>query len=97
VVATLAPGDRAEIGGQYRHEISTHCGIVATVFDRREWLADPPLSDGNANPPRGWDNPTEVGVIRLVDADHAEFSGRNGGVARFRARTRNDPPLPGCD
>jgi hypothetical protein len=41
------------------------------------------LSDGSDNPARGWDNPLQVGVMRLVGARHAEFRAPGGFLARF--------------
>ena len=96
-VPSSPPSGGAVVGVAYAHAISTHCGIVATQFDGREWVADPPLSDGQGNPPAGWDNPTQGGVMVLLDRDHAEFRAPTGRTARFRVRVAGDPPVPACD
>jgi hypothetical protein len=61
------------VGTRYRVMIETHCGVRGAYFGGRLWPAAPPSSDGSDSPPRGWDNPLQVGVMRLVDARHAEF------------------------
>ena len=32
-----------------------------------------PLDDGFANAPRGWDNPTQRGLMRLLTSERADF------------------------
>jgi hypothetical protein len=71
------------VGTRYRVMIQTHCGVRGAYFGGRLWRAAPPLRDGSDNPPRGWDNPLQVGVMRLVGARHAEFRAPGGLVARF--------------
>ena len=91
--------DSAHIGRSYWHEVSTHCGVIWTEFDGRNWVADPPLTgEGNLGPPPGWKGPSEVGTIRLVDEHSALFESRDGNrSARFRPRVPADPPLRGCE
>lgn len=89
----------ALIGRPYWHSLYTHCGIRATTFDGREWVADPPLTrtPDAGNPPRGWGNPDEHGTIELRDEDTAVFTSRDGQrTATFRPRTPEDPPPAGC-
>lgn len=74
----------AQVGVRYLHVLRTHCGILGTYFDGRLWRASPPLSDGSGNPPRGWDNPEQLGKMRLLRDDRAEFQARGKSlVARF--------------
>lgn len=92
--------DGAEAGRPYWHEISTHCGITDTNFDARAWVADPVLYDSREgpNPPAGWDNPTEVGIMELADEDTAVFTSRDGDrTARFRPRVPGDLPVVMCE
>ncbi len=87
----------AAIGHPYWHILYTHCGIKGTRFDGREWVADPQLSDGQGNPPRGWGNPDEHGTILLKDEDTAVFESRySDRSATFRPRTPEDGPAPMC-
>src|ERR687897_84680 len=84
--------------GAYWHMLFTHCGIVGTRFAGRNWVAEPVLDDGNGNPPTGWGNPFQPGVMTLTSQDHAEFKSRNGELeATFRPRTPADPPAQPCD
>ena len=72
------------IGARYLSVLRTHCGILGIYFDGRLWRASPALSDGSGNPPPGWDNPEQLGTMRLVRADRAEFRARGKNlVARF--------------
>ena len=99
---TLRPiptGDEsATIGERYWHVLYTHCGIDGTEFAGRDWVAEPVLDDGNGNPPAGWGNPVQPGVMALTSPDHAEFESRDGALkAAFRPRTPADPPGRPCE
>ena len=69
--------------GAEPHQLYTHCGIQWTQFQRVTWYADPPLSDGNGNPPAGFGNPIDSGLIRRLDQHHAEYTSNSGKVVRF--------------
>lgn len=99
---TLRPiptGDEsATVGERYWHVLYTHCGIDGTEFAGRDWVAEPVLDDGNRNPPAGWGNPDQPGVMALTSPDHAEFESRDGSLeATFRPRTPADPPAQPCE
>jgi hypothetical protein len=99
---TLRPiptGDvSATIGERYWHVLYTHCGIAGTEFAGRDWVAEPVLEDGSGNPPAGWGNPVQPGVMALTSRDHAEFESRDGALeASFRPRTPDDPPRQPCE
>lgn len=79
------PSD-VEVGKSYRHELSTHCGISETYFAGRYWITEPELHDGSHNPPPGWDNPTQVGEIRLVSPTEAVFTDDAGHEVVFTPR-----------
>lgn len=72
-----------EVGVSYPYELYTHCGIRDAYFDGRLWVAKPVLSDGSDNPPEGWDNPDDVGTMRLVSPDAATFDNAAGRTAKF--------------
>jgi hypothetical protein len=76
------------IGVRYLYVLRTHCGILGAYFAGRLWRANPPLSDGSGNPPRGWENPEALGTMRLVRADRAEFRQNAKLVARFTPAPR---------
>jgi hypothetical protein len=78
-----AAADREQIGVGQPAQLSTHCGIERFVFDGVVWLADPPLSDGEGNPPDGWGNPYAAGTFTITAHNRAVFrSGDN--EAHFR-------------
>jgi hypothetical protein len=66
--------------------LATHCGIDDVLFQGQHYNAVTPLSDGNGNPPNGWDDPTQSGVMRVVSPSEVEFSDAAGHVVRFRLR-----------
>jgi hypothetical protein len=75
----------ARIGFGYLYVLRTHCGIFDAYFAGRLWRANPALTDGSGNPPRGWDNPEALGTMRLVRTNLAEFRTQDQKlVARFR-------------
>jgi hypothetical protein len=71
------------VGVRYLYILRTHCGILNAYFAGRLWRANPPLTDGSGNPPRGWENPESLGTMRLVRTNLAEFRQTNKLVARF--------------
>jgi hypothetical protein len=68
-VATTVP-----VGGAADFDLYTHCGINGIMIAGRWWQADPPLNDGQGNPPTGWGNPYQPGTLRSVDEETAVFS-----------------------
>jgi hypothetical protein len=88
----LPSNDRAALGVPYSFDLYTHCGILWANFDGRYWAADPPLTDGNGNPPAGWGNPTDHGTMELVSPNEALYRSDSGMTARFSPG--RDPP--GC-
>lgn len=78
------------------HELLTHCGVKSTVIDGRVWIADPPL--GDHNPPPGWDENRQQGVLRMIDPDTVEFDGGAGRVVKFRPAAEGEAdPADGCE
>ena len=74
----------ATLGKEHAHELHTHCGVRAAVFDQgRWWQANPPIEDGHGNPPKGWGNPTTRGTMVLMREDLAVFESRSGQVVEF--------------
>lgn len=64
----------------------THCGIDELHVNGRWYEADPPLSDGNGNPPRGWENPYQQGVVWFVSDTEVLFTDDAGHRVRFVLR-----------
>lgn len=90
--------DSADVERDYWHDLSTHCGITHTTFDGRDWVADPPLVRDQIRRPPGWEEPSEVGEMRLQNERSAVFNSRDGErSARFRPWVESDGPLRGCE
>lgn len=85
------PGGAAEVAGSGDRRpfaLHTHCGIDELVLDGA-WYEriGGSLDDGSGNPPEGWDNPSQSGVVTVAettvtftdDAGHHEvFALRDG-------------------
>ncbi|HWH32716.1 MAG TPA: hypothetical protein VNU01_08590 [Egibacteraceae bacterium] len=93
----LGADEDAKVGQPYLYRLYTHCGIEATWWNGAWWDADPPLSDGSGNPPPGWGNPYQDGVIVQVSETRLEFTGDEGQRAAFRPRPADVGAPPPCD
>jgi hypothetical protein len=60
-------------GSPQPYTLYTHCGIDWALIHGRWYEAVHPLSDGQGNPPPGWGNPDQPGVITLTSAARALF------------------------
>jgi hypothetical protein len=92
---------RAVANQPYLYAAFTHCGFTANTFDfdGSFWaIANGPAGAAaqNANPPAGIDNPSDPGVIALVEADRAVWISR-GGIRLELARGPNKVKVFGCD
>lgn len=83
---TSMTGASGRVSAAVPFTISTHCGIDEAHFQGRFYEAVEPLSDGQGNPPDGWDNPTQSGTMRLLSSTEAEFRDTAGHVVLFRVR-----------
>ncbi len=70
----------------------THCGIKWAKIAGTFWRATRALSDGNGNPPAGWDNPYQHGTLVIVGPRMARFDAPPGSVT-FERTARRKPPL----
>lgn len=80
------------IGVHYRFTLFTHCGLewpVAVDFDGSFWrpIGPGPASDGNGNPPPGFANPVDHGIMTLLSPTLAEYRTSSGTAMRFSRRT----------
>lgn len=66
--------------------LDTHCGIREVMY-RGKYYVRPGgvLDDGQGNPPAGWDNPTQAGVL-AVYTSKAVFSDAKGHRETFMLR-----------
>ena len=75
-----------------RFQLMTHCGIDHAIVRGVMYRADPFLDDGNHNPPKGWTNPYEVGVVRIEPDGTATFTSGEL-VAHFVQAPDYVPPI----
>ena len=94
--ANEAPyGPGVDVDEAYDYVLYVHCGVQWARIDG-VWWETRPLSDGNANPPKGWGNPYDAGTMALVDDDTAEYVGGTGVAVRFARTERIKAPFE-CD
>ena len=82
--STRLPRSSSPSGAPY--SLYTHCGITEALVSGTYFAADTPLSDGNGNPPAGWDNPYQQGSITLLSPTVAIFNDVHRHVIQFHAR-----------
>ena len=68
------------------YELLTHCGIDEARVNGKYYEAVTPLSDGSGNPPPGWDNPYQAGVMTVTSGQTAVFTDDRGHRVQFRVR-----------
>jgi hypothetical protein len=80
------------------YRLYTHCGILYADLYGTRYYADPPVSDGNSNPTRGWGNPYDEGTLTEVDANTVVFTDPAGNRATFRTHPASGiPTIYPCD
>ena len=95
-LADEAPyGSGAVVGRDYDYVLLAHCGVQWTRIDGVWWETDL-LDDGSGNPPEGWGNPYDAGVLTLLGENTAEYSGGPGVTIVFERTELVQPPV-GCD
>lgn len=83
------------IGQSYRFDLRTHCGIELASFDGRAWrLEGGPPAASKGNPPSGWDENQEPGVLTLETERSAVFDPDAHEPIRYVA---TDEPIETCD
>ena len=73
-------------------ELFTHCGIDHALIRGTIYRAEPYLHDGNGNPPLGWNNPYQVGIMR-VDSDGTATFTSGVLMAHFVLDANYVPPM----
>lgn len=75
------------LGVRYRLSLYTHCGLdwpVAVDFDGSFWdPVGPSVSDGNGNPPAGFGNPFDAGLMTLISPTSARYQSSAGTIVQF--------------
>ncbi len=90
------PGNAPPTASSTPFTLYTHCGIDELRVNGRWYEADPPLSDGNGNPPHGWGNPTQQGLVWSVSDTEVEFTDDAGHDVRFVLRPDATGPRQVC-
>ena len=90
-------GPGVEVGQSYDYSLYTHCGIEWAQIDGAWWQTPAPLDDGNANPPPGWGNPFDTGVLEIVDETTAVYRGGPDSEVEFSRTEVAESPLSDCD
>ncbi len=78
-------------------KLLTHCGVTETRVGKHYYRATPPLfSRDKLGPPRGWDNPFQVGEIAVYTDGTAHFTAGKDLGAAFVVRLGAERFLHGC-
>ncbi len=77
------------LGVPYRFALDTHCGLdfpVAVDFDQSFWdpVGPGPASDRSGNPPPGFANPIDHGIMTLISPTEARFRSSGGVIIQLR-------------
>ena len=84
------------VGTSQRFRLYTHCGLDSVIdFAGRLWDPIGPTSGGSGNPPAGYGNPFDDGVITLVSPLEARFVSASGLVLPLAVHP-GPKDLPGC-
>jgi hypothetical protein len=89
-VEATAPSDgpsvqsAPEAGGQ-PFDLYTHCGVRGADIGGVWFVAEPPLTDGEGNPPDGWGNPYQPGTLTLLSPTDAVFRDDAGHEVQLHA------------
>jgi hypothetical protein len=76
-------------------DLSTHCGVLGADIGGVWFVAEPPLTDGQGNPPEGWGDPYQPGTLTMLSATQAVFRDDAGHEVQLRADDAARPAL--CD
>lgn len=79
------------------YALYTHCGIDEANIEGRWYQANPPLSDGSGNPPKGWGNPFQQGVVTFTSETEVVFSDDAGHRVLLILRAGASGPRRVCD
>jgi hypothetical protein len=78
------------------YALYTHCGIDEANIDGRWYEASQPLSDGSGNPPQGWGNPYQQGMVTFTSETEAVFTDTAGHQVLFVLRAHASGPRNVC-
>jgi hypothetical protein len=84
VVPSEGPSVQSAAAGQ-PFDLSTRCGVLGADVGGVWFAAEPPLTDGQGNPPEGWADPYQPGTLTILSATEAVFRDDAGHEVRLRA------------
>ena len=82
----VAHSGHASVGVAYRFPLYTHCGLgwpPAMDFDGSFWDLKGPASDVSGNPPAGYGNPYDRGMLTLISPALAQYRSSSGLVSQW--------------
>ncbi|SNQ46200.1 conserved hypothetical protein [Frankia canadensis] len=81
-----SPAEPEQLGPAKPYGLYTHCGISEAHYQDRYYELVPPLHDGNLNPPDGWGNPYQNGILTPVSRTEVVFTDDAGHRVTFTLR-----------
>jgi hypothetical protein len=86
--------DDLTVGVEHAYALSTHCGAKTASFDGRTWVSETFGDDALVGAPDGWGDPTDTGVLVLVEDDLARFTSSTGETLVFTPAPPDLEPDP---
>ncbi|EIV95123.1 hypothetical protein [Frankia sp. QA3] len=81
-----SPAGPEQLGPAVPYGLSTHCGISEARYQDHYYELVPSLHDGNFNPPDGWGNPSQIGILTPVSETEVVFTDDAGHRVTFTLR-----------
>jgi hypothetical protein len=85
----------AEIGRTYPLAVMTHCGLSPVWVNGEMWQFDV-ARPGTARDATGFEEPWDLGTVRLLDGDRAVFRRSDGAAFGLTRHPRPWPSLMPC-
>lgn len=77
------PSVSIRVGSSLPYSLYTHCGVLSATINGQIFYAEPALTDGQGNPPRGWGNPYDAGELTVESTTTIDFQDTSGHSAHF--------------
>ena len=88
----LPYGRGVVVGETYAYELYVHCGVEWARIDGT-WWQTAPLNDGSGNPPAGWGNPADQGMLTMLDEITAQYVSQSGVIVTLSRTPAVEPPV----
>lgn len=90
-------GPSMVVGREYPMIANAHCEFRQLFADGRFWRpSDGSVGDGNGNPPAGWGNLGDLGIVTLTAPDTLVYESSTGDRVGLRPERPDDPDLEPC-